>query len=193
MKQPKKIALFGGSFDPVHLGHLEIARLAVEQAELDRVIFIPCRLSPHKQELTPPASGKDRLEMLRIATDGLPWATVDDFELRSPPPSYSYLTLREMKERFPGVLLHWLMGKDQWDALPTWKESRELAETLTFLVFSRDGAPEPRAGWKMIPLKGTHPASATTIRRELPKGGDSAKWLPHGVLDYILKNGLYPR
>src|SRR5690606_6458302 len=75
---PSRVALFGGSFDPVHLGHVEIARLAVARLALDQVRFLPCRVSPHKTGGPPPAAADDRLAMLRLATAGLPWAVIDD-------------------------------------------------------------------------------------------------------------------
>ncbi|GAA5482659.1 nicotinate (nicotinamide) nucleotide adenylyltransferase [Haloferula sargassicola] len=186
----EKIALFGGSFDPVHLGHVAIARLAVAQMGLERVIFLPCRISPHKQAGAPPAAGEDRLAMLRLATAGLPWAEIDDFDLVQPPPSFSYLTVAEMQRRHPRARLFWLLGKDQWDALPRWREPERLAASVEFIVFSREGEPLPRAGWTMHHLSGEHPASATAIRRNLA-AGRSPQHLDPTVLDFIRTRGLY--
>lgn len=190
MTAPTRIALFGGSFDPVHLGHLEIARRAVEALALDQVRFLPCHRSPHKDG-APAAPAAQRLAMLELATRGLPWAVVDDFELRSPPPSYSIHTARHMRTLFPGARLFWIVGRDQWDALPRWKDPGELARLLEFVVFSRDGAPEPRPGWRMHPVSGTHPASATAIREALHRGDPPPPWLPEPVLDHILRHRLY--
>jgi len=187
---PRRIALFGGTFDPIHLGHLEIATRAREAMALDEVRFLPCRTSPHKIGVAS-APPDDRLEMVRLATRGLAWATVDDFDLRSPPPSYSYLTAEEMARRFPGARLFWIMGADQWRALPAWKHPERLAELVEFIVFSRDGAPEPHPAWRMHHLQGTHPASATAIRHELAAGGTADQWLPHEVVDFIRKKELY--
>ena len=187
---PRRIALFGGTFDPIHLGHLEIATRAREAMALDEVRFLPCRTSPHKIGVAS-APPEDRLEMVRLATRGLPWATVDDFDLRSPPPSYSYLTAEEMARRFPGVRLFWIMGADQWRALPSWKHPERLAGLVEFIVFSRDGAPEPRPRWRMHHLQGTHPASATAVRRELASGGCATEWLAPEVADFIRNKGLY--
>jgi nicotinate-nucleotide adenylyltransferase len=187
---PHRIALFGGTFDPIHQGHVEIATRAKESMDLDQVIFLPCRVSPHKIGIAS-APPDDRLEMARLATRGLPWAEVDDFDLVSPPPSYSYLTAGEMARRFPGARLFWIMGADQWRALPAWKEPERLAALVEFLVFSRDGRPEPRAGFRMTPLSGTHPASATAIRHDLAAGGPAVKWLPPAVATYIRQHGLY--
>jgi nicotinate-nucleotide adenylyltransferase len=187
---PQRIALFGGSFDPVHLGHLEIAARAVASMRLDRVIFLPCRISPHKLDGPPPTAGEDRLAMLRLATAGLDWAEVDDFDLTQPPPSYSYLTVAEMARRHPQAQLFWVLGRDQWEALPRWKHPEKLAKAVEFLVFSRDGDPIPREGWSMHPVTGVHPASATAIRAALSHGG-SPPWLPPAVAAFIRERGLY--
>jgi nicotinate-nucleotide adenylyltransferase len=186
---PLRIALFGGTFDPIHLGHLEIAQRAVAALGLDRVIFLPCRVSPHKIGVQS-AAAEHRLAMARLATADLPWAEVDDFDLVSPPPSYSYVTAEEMQRRYPGAQLFWLMGADQWRALPRWRNPERLAGICEFLVFARDGEPSPQPPWKMHFLPGTHPASATEIRAALSTGG-SSDWLPAPVTAYIRQHGLY--
>lgn len=185
-----RIALFGGTFDPIHLGHLEIAKRAAEALQLDRVIFLPCHTSPHKTGIeTAPAA--DRLEMARLATRELSWAEVDDYDLTAPAPSYSYRTAEEMASRHPGARLYWLMGADQWRALPRWAEPQRLASVVEFIVFARDGAPLPHPGWTMHFLKGEHPASATEIRRRLRHGEDAGEWLPEAVATYISRHRLY--
>ena len=186
---PRRLALFGGTFDPIHRGHLELAGRAREALALDEVRFLPCHTSPHKIGVAS-APPDDRLEMVRLAIRGLPWATVDDFDLRTPPPSYSYLTAEEMARRFPRARLFWIMGADQWRALPSWKDPERLAQLVEFIVSARDGAPEPRPGWRMHPLAGSHPASATAIRRDLA-AGRAAEWLDPAVAAHIRAKGLY--
>lgn len=190
MSAPRRIALFGGTFDPIHLGHLEIARRAKDLLELDEVRFLPCHTSPHKVGVAS-APAEDRLAMVRLATRELPWAVVDDHDLSRPPPSYSYETADEMARRFPGARLFWLMGADQWRALPRWKHPERLAELVEFIVFSRDGEPEPHAGWTMHFLAGTHPASATTIRAALAAGKVDLPWLDPVVAAHVRQRGLY--
>ncbi len=193
MPAPRKIALFGGTFDPVHLGHLHLATLAKEALDLDEVRFLPCRISPHK-EGSQPASGEDRCEMLRLATVELPWAVVDDFELHQPSPSYSFQTAEAMALRFPDARLFWIMGGDQWDVLPTWKNPERLAALVEFIVLTRGESLKAHAGFRLhaLPDKG-HPASATRIRQSLENGESAHSWLDARVADWIHQRRLYRR
>ncbi|MEP4079368.1 nicotinate (nicotinamide) nucleotide adenylyltransferase [Haloferula sp.] len=190
MNHPKNIALFGGSFDPIHYGHLMIAEEAVKSLNLDEVRFLPCRISPHKMDQAP-AQAEHRLEMIRLAIQDLPWAVADNFELTSPEPSYSYLTVAETRSQQPDAKLFWLMGCDQWNALPRWREADKLAEELEFVVFFRGEAPKPRPGWRLHKLNGRHPASSTRIREDLRAGRPLPDWLPAPVASYIRRNRLY--
>jgi len=185
------IALFGGSFDPPHLAHFEIARVAVEHCGLSSVIFIPCQESPLKGR-SPGAPGAARLEMLRLAVEGLSWAKVSDWELSRPGPSYSWQTVAHFAGRHPQAGLHWLMGDDQWANLEHWARPDFLRESLTFIVFARDGnKPPPRPGWRAIFLPGEYPGSSTEARRRLAAGESAAGLLPPAVEDYAVRQGLY--
>jgi nicotinate-nucleotide adenylyltransferase len=185
-----KIALFGGTFDPVHLGHVHMATLAVQELGLAEVRFVPCRFSPHKPGVAP-APAADRLEMLRRATAALPWAVVDDCELRREGPSFSYATAEAMRARFPAARLFWLLGGDQWAALPQWRQPERLAACVEFIVFSRGAPPLPRAGYVMHALAGYHPAAATAIRAAFAQGHTSHPWLDPAVSEWIVRRGLY--
>lgn len=187
MVEKKRIGIFGGSFDPPHLGHLTIAGAARDGFALDEVRFTPCFVSPHKMD-RPPTSAALRVEMLRAATANLAWAVVDEREIARGGPSYSWETAESLHAEFPGALLFWIMGADQWAALPRWSRPERLAELVEFLVFPRNGeSPVPRAGFKMRRLDATHPASATEIRLH-PQGNP---WLPPGVERIIRREGLY--
>lgn len=191
MGEPRKTGLFGGTFDPVHLGHIHLATLARDALGLDAVRFLPCQISPHKAGRQP-AAGEDRLEMLRLATAGLPWAVVDDCELRRAGPSYSYQTAEAMRAGLPGDRLFWLMGADQWDALPRWRHPERLAACVEFIVLARGGVvPEARAGYRLHVVAGAHPASATGIRESLAAGGDGGGWLDPAVAAFIRERRLY--
>ncbi|MES2657655.1 MAG: nicotinate (nicotinamide) nucleotide adenylyltransferase [Verrucomicrobiota bacterium] len=190
MSALRKIGLFGGTFDPVHLGHIHLATLAKEALQLDEVRFLPCRISPHKTG-TAPASGEDRCEMLRIATADLPWAVVDDFELTQIDPSFSYLTAEAMAGKFRDARLFWIMGGDQWDALPRWKNPERLAARVEFIVLARGETPPPRDGYRLHVVQGQHPASATAIREAVSNGLTEIHFLDPAVAKWIEEKGLY--
>jgi nicotinate-nucleotide adenylyltransferase len=180
----RRIGLFGGTFDPVHLGHIHLADTARKALALDEIRFIPCRISPHKSG-TLPASPEDRLAMLKLATAGLAWAVVDDIELQSEGPNYSYLTAEELHRRFPKDRLFWIMGGDQWAKLPTWKHPEKLAAIVEFIVLARNDSPAPREGYRMHLVHGEHPASSTVIRT------GSREHLHPSVMDHIGNRLLY--
>lgn len=182
---PRKIGIFGGTFDPIHLGHVHLADLARIAVGLDEVRFIPCKISPHKTG-SHPASPTDRLEMLKLATANLPWAVVDDIELTSNEPNFSYRTAERLHERFPEDQLFWIMGGDQWAALPTWKHPERLSALVQFIVLARNDVPAPREGHRMHLVRGEHPASSTAIRK-----GDLTH-LQDAVRHYITGRSLYP-
>ena len=188
MSSIRKIGLFGGTFDPVHVGHIHLATLAKDALLLDEVRFLPCNISPHKPG-TAPTAGGDRMEMLRLATATLPWAVVDDFELMQNGPSYSYQTAEAMAARFPNARLFWIMGGDQWDALPRWKNPERIAKCVEFAVLARGAEPRPREGFRLHVIEGDHPSSATEIRATLDQGAHP--WLQPDVARYIQTRGLY--
>lgn len=188
--KPVAIALFGGTFDPIHDGHLDIAKKAREICQLDEVIFIPCRQSPHKLN-GPSASGADRLAMLKIATHNLPWASVNPLEINAPPPSFTWKTAEILRSQYPSdTLFHLLIGLDQWKKLPLWRRADHLAATLHFIVVGRAGQPEPRSGYHATFIPGKHPASASAIRAQLACG-QAGDWLSDEVAHYIAEHQLY--
>ncbi len=193
MLTPMNIALFGGTFDPVHLGHLHLADLARQALALDEVRFLPCQISPHKPDQVPtPAAA--RLEMLRLATAGLPWAVVDDTEVRRNGPSFSYQTAEDLAARVPQARRFWIMGGDQWDALPQWRHPDRLAACVEFIVLARGGThPLPRPGCQLHVIACEHPASATAIRAVLSSGASTHPWLAPAVAAWIAPRQLYRR
>ena len=183
-----KTCLFGGSFDPVHAGHLAIATAAQEIAGLDEVVFLPAAQSPFKQDTTTYFSDKQRLHMLRLATAGLHWAHVSELDLQLPPPSWSWRIAEHWRNSHPGVELYWLMGTDQWEQLHRWARFDYLCELLHFIVYHRDEAPTPRAGVRSTFIcTGLHPASSSAIREALQQGQPAPEgWLHPAVEDYLL-------
>lgn len=188
-KPSEKICLFGGTFDPIHLGHIHIASEAVAQLGLDRIIFLPCQQSPHKTGQQH-AEAIHRHAMCELAAHSFDWAEVDDHDLTTPPPSYSWKTAQAMRKRFPDARLFWLMGTDQWEALPRWDQPDKLSHLVEFIVFARGEEPTPRQGYRMHAMKGDHPASATQIRQSI-RGHDTPPWLHPEVAQYIKSHKLY--
>jgi len=176
-----KIGIFGGSFDPVHDGHIHLATLAKEALGLDEIRFLPCRISPHKTD-RPPTPGEVRVRWLEIALSGIPWAKIDPIELETEGASFSYETIRKLADRHPGNRWFWIMGGDQWKALPTWKHPERIAELAEFIVLARDGGEVlPREGYRLHVVEGEHPASATAIRRALASGETGIPFLDPGI------------
>ncbi len=190
MNASRKIALFGGTFDPIHKGHLLIAQQAIDQANLDEVVFLPCRTSPHKQDL-PTSSAADRLAMIQLAIADQPRFTVNDYDLITPAPSYSYRTVEHFRQLWPHAQLFWIMGCDQWNALPTWKNPHLLAQSVTFLVFTRGDIPRAREDYRMLALIGEHPASASAIRDRTSGHFLDPTWLTPAVMNYCTMRNLY--
>lgn len=189
MSSLRRVALFGGSFDPVHNGHLQVADTAREALDLDLVLFIPCRQSPHKEEGTV-ASEEDRLEMLSLALEDKIWAGVSEVEMLLPPPSYSWITAEAMHDIYPDSRLFWLMGADQWAVIQSWARPRYLAELVEFIVHDRGGAARPQPGFRAHFIQGDHPASASAIREGMPESFEFG-WLDPKVERFIREHGLY--
>jgi nicotinate-nucleotide adenylyltransferase len=133
-----KIGLFGGSFDPVHLGHLLVAQAALEELELDRLFFIPAAQSPFKPQ-NHPAPASARMQWLRLALAGKTDCEVDDQEIRRGGVSYTIETLREYAKRFPGAQVYYLIGADNAAKLNEWREAGELAKLAEFVAIPRPG------------------------------------------------------
>ena len=175
---PRKLCLFGGSFDPTHLGHQVLAQRAHEACGLDALHFIPANRSPFKQKQPALFSNDERLAILKLYAQALPWASVSELDLQLPPPSWTWRLIKIYRQQEPDAELYWLMGVDQWDLLEKWARFDYLREQLTFIVHHRDHAPKEKAGVRAHFITGHHPASATQIR-ELLQGG---KPLPEGWL-----------
>jgi len=188
-----KIGLFGGSFDPVHWGHLLVARAAREEAGLDRVFFIPAAQSPFKPAVQA-APGAQRLRLLRLALAGDAAAEVDDQEIRRGGVSYSIDTVRAYAGKFPEAELFYLIGSDQTAQLPLWREAGELARSAIFLVIPRPGevmAPLP-APFRGRALRGVPTAvSSSEIRRRVQAGQPYGHLLPTAVGEAVRNNRLY--
>ncbi|HEY0550873.1 MAG TPA: nicotinate (nicotinamide) nucleotide adenylyltransferase [Verrucomicrobiae bacterium] len=189
----KRIGLFGGSFDPVHLGHLLVAQAACEEIQLDRLFFILAAQSPFKPA-SQPAAPAVRLRMLRLALVGKANCEIDDQEIRRGGTSFTIDTVRDYKARFPKCELFYLIGADHVPTLPKWREAEELARLVQFVAIPRPDeaaaqSPPPfrlqnLAGW---PLK----VSSSEIRARAQAGLPIGHLVPFGVDEAIRETRSY--
>jgi nicotinate-nucleotide adenylyltransferase len=202
-KKPERIGVFGGSFDPVHMGHLTIAQDAVEQLELDRLIFVPAAVPPHKQGRTL-ANGRYRFEMLQLATESNLSFEVSDMELQRGGVSYTFDTMTQVQFEHPGAELFFIVGIDSLTILHAWRNVDKLLEMCTIVPFARGGEDAARVAeqiqlsepWKTKLLERLiriHEIeiSASDIRMRLAEGLSIRYLVPSEVEMYIAEHGLY--
>lgn len=189
----ERIGLFGGSFDPVHLGHLLVAQSAWEELSLSRLFFIPAAQSPFKP-VRQPAPGAERLRLLRLALAGKSNCEVDDREIQRGGISYSVDTLREYAQQFQGTALFYLIGADNVANLLKWRDAAELARLAEFVAIPRPGEPSvsfppPFRGrmLKGIPLG----VSSSQIRERVLGGLPIDHLVTPAVAEAICNNRLY--
>lgn len=182
-----RLGLYGGSFDPIHHGHLILARQALEQLSLDRIIFIPAFVSPFKQD-TSPAPAKVRLEMVRAAIAGEPGFDCSDVEILREGPSYAIDTVRKFRSEFPAASIFFLIGDDNLPLLHKWHEIDALREMVTFVVLSRHDIPPPP---NMPVINRSVDISSTDIRNRIACGRSIRYLLPMRVSLLIENNRLY--
>lgn len=210
--------LFGGTFNPVHLGHLKVAEEVIRRFPLDRILFIPSYIPPHKSsvEVVPV---RHRLKMVAIALQGYPAFLVSDVEARRPGPSYSIVTLRRLRQERPGDQFFFIVGTDAFLEIETWKDYDRLVRECSFIVVSRPGfgikslekvieriKPAEvlllgnRTVFKSTNLKPgnlyllearTPDVSSSEIRKRLGAGQPITGLVPPGVEQYIEKHKLY--
>jgi nicotinate-nucleotide adenylyltransferase len=189
----QRIGLFGGSFDPVHLGHLLVAQAAREELELNRLFFIPVTQSPFKPD-SKPTPANERLRLLRLALAGKDWCEIDEQEIKRGGVSYTIDTVRDYARRFPQAQFFYLIGTDHVPQLPKWREAGELARSVEFVVIPRPGQPElpfpaPFHGRTLIgfPLG----VSSSQIRARVKAGSAIDHLVPASVAEAIRNNRLY--
>lgn len=183
-------ALFGGSFDPVHLGHLLVADVVAETLGV-RVRLVPAREQPFKPQARG-ATPEQRAEMLRLGIADNPRLALELIELELPAPSYTVRTLRALAEREPGNRFTLLLGADVARELPAWYESEAIPTLADVVVFARPGTEVPRHA--MIQRVVEVPAldiSATVVRQRVAAGRSIRYFVPDAIREYIATHGLY--
>jgi nicotinate-nucleotide adenylyltransferase len=182
----RKIGIYGGTFDPIHHAHLILAREALETLALEKIIFVPAAVSPHKDP--PCASAEMRLSMLRAAIEGEEKFELDDCELRRRPPSYSIDTVEQIRTRESGAAIYFLIGEDNVAGLATWHRFDDLQKLVHFIALDRTG------------MKTKHPYDvvhrnidilATDVRNRVASGQSIRYLVPPAVEEIIRRENLY--
>lgn len=214
----ERMGLFGGTFDPIHLGHLRAAREVLDRFALDRILFVPSFIPPHK-ERKGMAPARDRLRMVELACAGEPGFAASSIEVDAGGRSYSILTLERIRRLHPGARVFFILGTDAFLEIGTWREHQRVLDESLFIVMTRPGARLEDAA-KVVgePLRGRIRAiaegetvdegvlgdhrifllpiraldvSSTEVRRRIRTGETVAGLVPEAVGDYIRSHGLY--
>jgi len=195
-----RLGIFGGSFDPVHNGHLALARACQRQTALDEVWFMPTSVQPLKQR-GPQATDAQRVDMLRLAIQSEPSWSVSTLEIDRGGLSYTVDTLRQLQQELPSAVLFFLLGADAVQDAPNWRSPREIFALATPLVVRRAGQPEASlATLRAMCAANKQPrlvempaidASSTEIRRRAASGESLGDLVPATVADYIAVHRLY--
>lgn len=185
-----KVGVFGGSFDPVHIGHLVVAECAAERLALDRVRFVPAGQQPLKSGHH--AGAEHRLAMVEAAIGDNPRFLVDPREARRSGPSYTVDTLRALAAEGPGDALFLLLGADAAGELTAWHDAQDIAALATVVVLTRPGAAPPAhpPDARVLEVPGVD-VSATQVRDAVRRGRSIRYLVPRAVEEYIVSHGLY--
>jgi len=198
----ERIGIYGGTFNPPHIGHIQAAKQAVKTLGLTRLLVIPDRIAPHKAMPGNSASPEQRLDMLRIALADCPGIQVSDIELNREGPSYTYETVLQLRRQYPDARLVLLMGTDMFLSFHTWKNPRMILENAMLGVFYRGDKGEAAAidarkaemeaeGAEVALVQNPVISISSTQMRRLLAFRCAGQFLPEGVLDYIRENRLY--
>ena len=207
---PPLVGVFGGTFDPIHQGHLDTVSAVHEACGLDRVLFVPAATPPHRD--VPGATAQQRLDMVTLAIADYPDFVLDDREFHRAEPSYTFDTLKGLADDLPNTICCFILGVDAFLEFESWYRWEEVLEMANFIVMTRPGwqPPAARPQWWQRASIGSpsslgnkrggqvleltiepRAVSATEIRYGIANGADVSTMLPASVWQYILENGLY--
>ena len=197
-----KIGIYGGTFNPIHTGHIHAAKQAQEILGLDRLLLIPDRIAPHKQIPSGSPTPEQRMEMLRLAVAGEEGMETCDLELRREGPSYTYLTVEALREEYPDAELFLLMGTDMFLSFHTWRNPERITANAALAVMYRGEKGEAakieahkaemeEKGVRVVLIRNDTINISSTQLRRLIAFRCAGEFLPAGVDDYIRENGLY--
>ncbi len=186
-----KIGILGGTFNPIHYGHLILGEQVLGQLGLDRVILVPTYLPPHKSGAGVIAAER-RLKMAELAVEDNPHFEVSDIEVRRKGKSYTIDTLRAVKKNYPSAGLFFICGSDLVSEIPTWKDVGEIYKMATFVLAKRPGYGKRLSGRRFVKIGVAQVDISSSLIRDLVREGRSIRYLtPDSVIRYIEKNELY--
>lgn len=190
-----RIGIYGGSFNPIHKGHTELAASIVQQGLVDELWLLVSPLNPLKQgETSDIAEYEHRLSMARLATEDIEGVKVSDFEKNLPLPSYTITTLGELHKAYPEHEFVLVIGADNWERFPRWYHAQEIIDTYSILIYRRPGYEMDET---LLPLSvqvvdtPLYDISSTEIRESVKKGRMPLKWVDRKVATYIRVHHLY--
>ena len=193
----ERFGIYGGTFNPIHNGHLHLIRAASAQLSFDRLLVVPANIPPHKAAVDL-ASNRDRLEMARLATAGMPGVWVSDIELRARGKSYTILTLERLRALFPECSFTLLMGADMLESFDRWHRWRDILKLADIAAFARNEGEEALLERKAALIGRARvvrveplPLSSTLVREKVRRGEDISGLVPEPVAAYIYEKGLY--
>lgn len=201
MSSKTRVGLMGGSFDPIHLGHITIAGEARDALQLSHVLFLPSGRPPHKAHLG--ASPAQRLEMTRLAVEPLPWAQASDVEVCRQGTIYTVDTLQILSSQHPEAAFYYIIGADTLLDLPNWRNTQKVCTLCRFICLHRPGVADEAIGTALEDLRSRYGAqvhlvpasgpdiSSTEIRRRVARGQSTEGLLPCAVRAYIDRENLY--
>ena len=201
MSSKTRVGLMGGSFDPIHLGHIAIAGEARDALQLSHVLFLPSGRPPHKAHLG--ASPAQRLEMTRLAVEPLPWAQASDVEVCRQGTIYTVDTLQILSSQHPEAAFYYIIGADTLLDLPNWRNTQKVCTLCRFICRHRPGVADEAIGTALEDLRSRYGAqvhlvpasgpdiSSTEIRRRVARGQSTEGLLPCAVRAYIDRENLY--
>lgn len=187
-----RIGILGGTFDPIHNGHLYLARRVSKKLSLEKIIFIPTYIPPHKEDIRV-SSERHRYNMLRLAIANKKNFKLSDIELKRKGRSYSVVTLRELRKKYgPTVQLFFITGSDSLRDLDKWKDVKGILRLCTFVVVKRPGFSLSKKNRRFMILRiNARDISSTDIRKRIKKHQSIRGLVPVKVLSYIKNHGLY--
>ena len=202
-EKKKRIGIMGGTFDPIHIGHLILGETAYHQFHLDNVLFMPAGNPPHKQDRGNRATDSQRVEMVRLAIASNPHFTLSMEEMHREGYSYTYRTLERLKKRYPDTEYYFILGADSLYTFDEWKEPARILGACTILVGTRNHTSDEKLDRVIEHLEEKYHGqiekleslnidiSSKMIRSWIEKGRSLAYYVPDQVIDYIQRNNIY--